>query len=240
MKIITYNERSSFYNNEVRKSYRDICLLKDIKGKYGIGTSIFCPCASGIYLEEFSKLFSYSYFIDIEEKMVECVNKKLTAKNIDNVMAYVHNLIYLNQLNIESDCIFVLNQGIQYLNKKEFLMFLDNSYKITRYIVLSIFDFESNGYLSYYDSRIQDEVYYLSKMFKIKNTIYRRYNKHSHEKNCINITYKYFVNDGFKFKTNFKLYNYKYEEIIKINQKYSIVDKKIYDNGECIIVLKRR
>ena len=82
MKKITYKERSMFYTNELQKNDDDIILLKLIKNKYNIKISLLCPCASGIYLAEFSKFFEKSYFVDIERSMIKEVKKNMLINHI--------------------------------------------------------------------------------------------------------------------------------------------------------------
>ena len=169
MKEITYKERSNFYANEVKKNINDIKLLKSIKYKYNISSVIICPCASGVYLNECSKIFKKSYFIDIEKSMIDIVNDNILKNKVDNIKACTHNMVNLKDLKIKYDCIISLNQGIQYLNYSEFEEFLNNNYLVIDYIVLDLFNFNLDGMLPYYNSNIKDGEFYFSKSFMIKN-----------------------------------------------------------------------
>ena len=238
MRKITYKERSKFYANEVTKSTDDVKLLIKIKDKYNINSGIICPCASGVYLCECSKMFKKSYFIDIEKSMIDIVNNNIIKHKIDNIKANVHNMVNINDLNIKCDCFFALNQGIQYLNYSEFEDFLNNMCLVVNYIVLDLFDFNLNGRLSYYNSKIKDDCFYFSKSFVFENKKIKRYNKHIHNGNYVDFYYQYFNKNALIFKTNFRLYNYKYEllkEIIEKNNKFYIQEKIIREDGSYII-----
>ena len=112
MKKITYKERAMFYAQEVKKNHKNVKLLNTIRNKYNINYAVLCPCASGLYFEEFSKLFKQSYFIDIEKNMIDFINEQNKAKHVKNVKTYVCNMKDINKLKIKCDCIFVLDQGI--------------------------------------------------------------------------------------------------------------------------------
>ncbi len=242
MKRITYRERSKFYSKEVTKSLDDIILLSILKNNYNIDSAIICPCASGVYLDECSKLFKKSYFIDIEENMINIVNRSILKNKISNIKAINFNIININNLNIKSDCIFVLNQGIQYLNYSEFERFLNNIYFTVNYIVLHLFDFNSKGRLSYYNSNIKDNCFYFSKSFLFKGKQIKRYNKHIHDVNYTDFYYEYFYENKVIFKTNFRLYNYNYkwlEEMLKKNNKFYIQEKIMCENGSYVLVLNK-
>ncbi len=242
MKKITYKERAAFYSREVKKDMKNIKLLKAIKSKYYINYAVLCPCASGLYLEDYSKLFKESYFIDIEKNMIDFINEQKKRRKIKNVKTYVQDMKDINKLKIKCDCIFVLEQGMQYLNYSEFKTFLNNSYLVSEYIVLDLFNFNYGKFLPYYDSKIEDNKFYFSKRFTFKGLNIKRYNKHIHHKNYIDFGYRYFDKDNFLFETNFRLYNYEYnlvEKIIEKSNKFLIQEKVEYDNGTYIIVLKR-
>ena len=243
MKKITYKERSLFYNQEVQKDLKNIELLKTIKNKYKVSSALYCPCASGIYLCEFSKLFKESYFIDIEKNMIDFVNQQLKIKKIKNVKAFDCDMKDINTLKIKCDCIFVLDQGIQYLNYSEFKTFLDNSYFVAEYIVLDLFDFNFGKKLFYYDAKIEDNKFYFSKDFTFKGLNIKRYNYHIHYNDYIEFCYQYFNENILLFETKFKLYIYRYEELKKIvedSNKYLVKEKFEYKNGRYIVVLKKR
>lgn len=242
MKKITYKERATFYIQEVNKDYKKIKLLKTIKKKYNINSMVLCPCASGIYLRECSELFEESYFIDIEKTMINIINDQIAQQNIKNVKTYICDMKNINELKIECDCIFALDQGIQYLNSSDLKKFLENSYSVTKYIVLEVFDFNLGKSLTYYDSKIEDNKFYFSKQFTFNELNIKRYNKHIHHKSYIEFWYQYFNKDNHLFETNFKLYNYEPNTIKKIVDRSNrfVIQEKIKDkNGTYIIVLKR-
>lgn len=243
MKKITYKERSKFYASEVEKTSDELELLKAIKNKYNISSVIICPCASGVYLEECSMNFEISYFIDIEKNMIDIINNNIIKHKITNIKTNICNMMNLNELNIKCNCIFALRQGIQYLNYSEFEVFLNNAYFVTDYIVLELFDFNLNGLLTYYNSKIKDGYFYFSKNFEFENKNIKRYNKHVHNGSSVEFYYKYFDKNNLIFKTNFRLYNYKYEltkEIIEKNNKFNIQEKIKRSNGSYIIVLNKK
>lgn len=242
MKKITYKERSKFYANEVKKDINDIELLKTIRNKYNVKSVIICPCASGVYLDECSKMFEKSYFIDAEKDMIDIVNDNILKNKIANIKACTYNMININDLDINCDCIFALNQGIQYLDYAEFEEFLNNNYLVSNYVVFDLFNFNSDGTLSYYNSKIEDNKFYFSKNFMFRNKNIKRYNKHIHNGNYIDFYYQYFNEKNFLFETNFRLYNYEYKlikEKIEKNNKFYIREKIERDNGTYIIVLKK-
>ena len=242
MKKITYKERATFYIQEVKKDYKKIKLLKAIKDKYDITSMALCPCASGVYLRECSEIFKESYFIDIEKTMINIINNQKEQQSIKNVKTYICDMKNINELKIECDCIFALDQGIQYLNYSNLKNFLENSYSITKYIVLELFDFNLGKTLTYYDSKVEDNKFYFSKQFTFNDLNIKRYNKHIHYKTHIEFWYQYFNKDNLIFETNFKLYNYEYNMIKKIVDKSNkfVIQEKIEDeNGTYIIVLKR-
>ena len=155
---------------------------------------------------------------------------------------YFCDMKNINELKIECDCIFALDQGIQYLNYSNFKNFLENSYSVTKYIVLELFDFNLGKTLTYYDSKVEDNKFYFSKQFTFNDLNIKRYNKHIHYKTHIEFWYQYFNKDNLVFETNFKLYNYEYNMIKKIvdkSNKFVIQEKNEDENGTYIIVLKR-
>ena len=242
MKKITYKERAKFYTQEVKKDYKKIKLLKSIKNKYNITSIALCPCASGEYLRECSEVFKESYFIDIEKSMIKVVNGQIKYQGIKNVKTYICDMKNINELKIKCDCIFVLNQGIQYLNYSSLKIFLENCYLVTKYIVLEVFDFNFGKKLTYYESKVKDNIFYFSKQFKFNNLNIKRYNKHIHYKNHIKFWYQYFNKDNLLFETSFKLYNYEYNMLKKIvdkSNKFAIQDQIEVENGNYIIILKR-
>ena len=242
MRKITYKERAAFYIREVKKDYKKIKLLKVIKDKYDITSMVLCPCASGIYLKECSEIFKESYFIDIEKTMVNIINNQKELQSIKNVKTYTYDMKNISELKIECDCIFALDQGIQYLNYSNFKIFLENCYSVTKYVVLELFDFNLGKSLTYYDSKVEDNKFYFSKQFMHNDLNIKRYNKHIHHKNYIEFWYQYFHKDNLLFETNFKLYNYEYNLIRKIvdrSNKFIIQEKIKNENGTYIIILKR-
>lgn len=242
MKKITYKERATFYKQEVKKDYKKIELLKEIKDKYDITSIALCPCASGVYLKECSENFQESHFIDIEKSMIKIINIQKEQLGLKNVKTYTCDMKNINELNISCDCIFSLDQGIQYLNYSDLKIFLENSYLVTKFVVLELFDFNLGKSLTYYDSHVEDNKFYLSKQFTFNNLNIKRYNKHIHYKNHIVFLYQYFNKNNCLFETNFKLYNYEYKVIKKIvnkSKKFVIHEMKKSENGTYIIVLKR-
>lgn len=242
MKKITYKERAAFYIQEVKKDYNKIKLLEAMKDKYGIDSMTLCPCASGIYLKECSEIFKESYFIDIEKAMINIINNKKEQQSIENVKTYICNMKNINELEIKCDCIFVLDQGMQYLNYSNFKIFLENSYLVAKYIILELFDFNLGKSLTYYDSKVEDNKFYFSNQFTFKDLNIKRYNMHTHHKNHIEFWYQYFNKGNLLFETNFKLYNYEYNMIKKIvgkSNKFVIQEKTEAENGTYIVVLKR-
>ena len=170
------------------------------------------------------------------------VYDKSDLADIKNVKTYICDMKNINELKIECDCIFALDQGIQYLNYSNFKNFLENSYSVTKYIVLELFDFNLGKTLTYYDSKIEDNKFYFSKQFTFNDLNIKRYNKHIHYKTHIEFWYQYFNKDNLVFETNFKLYNYEYNMIKKIvdkSNKFVIQEKNEAENGTYIIVLKR-
>ena len=120
MKQITYKERAMFYTQEVKKSQKNIKLLNTIKNKYNINYAVLCPCASGLYFEEFSKLFKHSYFIDIEKNMIDFIDEQNKAKHVKNIKTHICDMKDINKLKIrvcQEKC--VSNQNIIYKIIKE-------------------------------------------------------------------------------------------------------------------------
>jgi len=242
MKKITYKERAAFYTQEVKTEPENIKLLNKIKNKYNINYATFCPCASGLYLKDFSRIFNESYFIDIEKNMINFIDERKIKNNIKNVKTYICDMKNINILKIKCDCIFVLDQGMQYLDYSEFKTFLDNSYLVSEYIVLDLFDFNSGKKLMYYDSKIEDNKFYFSKDFTFKELNIRRYNKHIHHKDYIMFCYRYYNRENLLYETNFRLYNYDYNQVKKIiekSNKFLILEKIEHKNGAYTIILKR-
>lgn len=243
MKKITYKERAKFYTNEVKKDSKQLNLLKKFKKKYNINTMILCPCASGVYLNDCSEIFKQSYFVDIEKTMIDIIKKNKVESGIKNVETCICNMKNINSLKIKCDCIFALDQGIQYLNHFEFKLFLKNSYLISKYIILELFDFNLGKKLSYYNSKFNDNELYFSKSFIVNGVNFKRYNKHIHHKKYIDFYYQYFNENSYIFETNFRLYNYDYntvEKIIDESGKYIILEKLENCNGAYVLLLSKK
>lgn len=242
MKTINYDDRSKFYDNEVIEDNKIINFIKIIKEKYNINTINNCPCASGIYLNTFAATFEKSYFSDINENMINEVNKKIKLNNFSNVKGLV---IDMNDLDkVSTDAVIMLNQGLQYIDLISFEKLIN---KIShRYLILDLFDFTKSGKLTYFDSNIPNNEFYKSKSFIFNNQLVNRYNKHLISDDSVEITYKY---DCFDSTTSFTLFNYKMDKVLKIvgASYYKVIDTfngydmDNYDNnGHYILVLERQ
>ncbi len=244
MRKISYKERANFYDYEITKEKNIIEDLQTYKEKINIKKIVYCPCGSGIYLEEISSLYDESLLFDLEENMIKYLNKKIKEKNIKNVKTKILNMLNIDDVKDNYDCIFVFNQGIQYLTLDEFNIFLKKSSKVSEYIILDLFDFSKKGKISYYDSNIKDNILYISKTFNIDKVIIERKNKHFHQEDGIKFEYYYYTDKILNKKTSFKLYYYSTENIEKIinnNNKYKIVElKENAEKGRYTVVLKRR
>lgn len=246
MKKINYSERSNFYDFEVTEDEKIINFLSQISKKLNIRSIINCPCASGTYLKCFSENYDNSIFVDINQEMVDKVNKKILEFGISNVNAQKLDIKKVYELNGNADCIIILNQGIQYISILEFKKVL-KKFKFD-YIILDLFDFTKGGKLTYFDSSKCNE-YYLTREFNINNQIIKRYNRYKINSDKIHFEYIYYIENLKKYETNFELYNYKFDEINKIIQKSNYKLINIYsnynfknflnENGHYILILKR-
>ncbi len=247
MKKVDYNERAYFYDLEVSKDNRIVNFLEQISKKINIEIVVNCPCASGIYILDFSNIFKYSYFIDIDNEMLNKVKDKINKYSISNVKTLNLNINNLDLLNGKNDCIIMLNQGLQYIDINEFQNLL-NRLNIN-YLILDLFDFKKEGQLTYFNSN-KDNDYYLTRKFKIKNKDIKRYNKHRLIDNKVYFKYNYYINNNKEYTTEFKLNNYEFEDIKNIikNSKYELYKKygdynfkEISSNkGHYILILKRK
>ena len=247
MKKIDYNERANIYDLEVTKADNIIIFLNEISKKLNVKRVINCPCASGIYISDFANIFEYSYFADINNKMLEEINKKIIKYKFSNIEPINLNINELDILNGKSDCIVMLNQGLQYIEIENFKNLLD---KInTNYIVIDLFDFTKKGKLTYFNSCEDENKYYLTRYFKVNNNNIKRYNKYKIINNKICFKYKYYINNKEEYTTEFELYNYKYKDVNNIiNQSkyeiYNVYGDYDFENyseegGHYILVLRR-
>lgn len=246
VKKINYNERAKFYDSEIKLDNKLIKLLYYTKNKFNFKTVVLCPCGSGRYVNFFEKLFMKSFFIDIEKSMLNKINKKIMAKKLKKIKTIelnMNNIIEAKKFFDCFDCIYCFNQGIQYLDLREFNFFLNSASLISKYLILDLFDFNSGKMLVYYDNRYKNNQLYLSKVFKYNNFIIKRYNRHKVYKKYTNFKYIYFFNNKKKYTTTFKLYNYPcsfIKKIIKNNEKFKIIKNINYLNGRYILILKRK
>lgn len=246
MKKINYDERADFYDLEVPKDNKVVSFLEQISKTLNIKRVVDCPCASGIYILDFSNIFEFNYFVDIDNEMLNKVKEKINKYNISNVKTLNLNINNLDLLNEKSDCIIMLNQGLQYINIEEFQSFL-NRLNIN-YLVLDLFDFKKDGKLTYFNSNKKDN-YYLTRKFKIKDKNIKRYNKHRLIDNKIYFKYNYYINNNKEYTTEFELNNYELEKISNIikNSKYELYRgygdydfKEISNNeGHYILILRK-
>lgn len=242
MKKITYKERAKFYDFECQKEKYVLDFLKDFKSTYNISQALCCPCGTGIYLEDFSMLFRKSIFADLEPEMILYLEQKIKLKKIKNIIGKICDINNINEIGTTVDAIFIFNQGIQFLDLDCFNSFLNLAQEITNYLVLDLFDFLNIGHLSYYNSSIEDNVFYFSKEFNIKSYNIKRYNSHIHEKNSILLKYKYTHNNNPIYESILQLYNYNYQiikDIIHKNKYFKIIDVYMRKNGNYILTLKR-
>ena len=249
MNKISYDERAKFYDKEVMIDPIKIKFFQKIKRELNLNKTLYFPCASGIYLDTFSTVFDKSYFADINYKMIEELSKKIFASKIDNVYASVLDLRDVNNVSENVDCIFVLDQAMQYIDYEDFEKFLINASLVTKYIVLDIFDFNKEGILSYFNSTISNNEFYKSKEFELEDKKVTRYNSHKVEKDKITFQYNYETSLKEKHSTSFILNNYSLEstlEIIKRTGKYKIANcfkdynMNNYDNaGQFILILEK-
>lgn len=240
---IDYSIRSKFYDEEVYEDQTLLSLIDFLKNKFDLQKIIYCPCASGVYLETFSKMFCYSYFVDLNKSMVHVVNEKIELYKIKNVEALNLNMININKLEDSVNCVFVLHQGIQYLQEYEIFKFLDHASSIP-YLFLDMFDFSKEGKTTYFDSSFQNNVHYLSKQFYYQQQLVKRYNQHMQFQDKINFRYIYDIS-GQLFQTEFELYNYSFEKIKNIicqHGKYHIryVYCDSHNEGHFILFLERK
>ncbi len=246
MKKINYSDRSSFYDFEVSKDEKIMFFLKEIANKLNIKKIINCPCASGVYLEEFSNYYENSLFIDIDDKMIDRVNKKIIKYNYKNVKTLKLDIKKLYELDDNMDCIIMLNQGLQYIKMKELEKLLKKLN--TNYLILDLFDFTKGGQLTYFDSNKYDE-YYLSREFNINNKNIKRYNRYIIKDGKVYFKYVYYVNNSKVCETEFELYNYSFESINDVIKEsnyeliniYGDYEFKTYSNvkGHYILILRR-
>lgn len=204
-KMITYKQRAIFYNSElvIDKNLENFLLC--VRDTFDLKNVMLIPCGSGKYINIYRKLFNKSYFIDCENEMISQLKSKC---NYDNIIPLVGNLN--DEININTDAVFVLNQGMQFLSYREFKKFIYNYSKHNKYFILDLFDFFKNSgdSLNYYnilDKEISSIFYHDGKLIK-RNISYFRY------RNKINFLYTY--NNDYQMK--FNLYNYRYKDIIKI------------------------
>lgn len=236
-KIITYKQRASFYNSEliIDNSFERFLLY--VRDKFNLKSVMLIPCGAGKYRNIYRKLFDRSYFIDCEEEMISQLKREC---NFNNIIPLVGNMN--DEININTDAVFVLNQGMQFLSYYEFKKFIYNFSKHTKYFILDLFDFFKNkdDCLNYYNissDEISSTFYHDGKFIK-RNINYFRY------ENKINFLYTY--NNDYQMK--FSLYNYRYEDIIKIldtisnlvvNCVYADYSMNLYnDNNRFILILE--
>lgn len=246
MKKIDYSIRSFFYDFEVKRDRKIVKFLEKIPMKYCIKSTINCPCASGIYLNEFSVNYSKSIFVDINKEMIDKVSKKIHDNNISNIEILKSDIRDICELKDNVDCIMMLNQGLQYISVSDFEKTLKNLN--VNYLILDLFDFNKNGKTQYFNKNKKDK-YYLSKKFLIGNKIVKRYNKWFKNGDKIYFDYAYYINNRKEYETHFELYNYVLDDVYKIIRKsnYKLVNiygtysfKKYSPNkGHYILVLKR-
>jgi len=237
MNEISYDERAKFYDNEVTVDSTKIDFFRKIKEALNINTSIYCPCATGIYLDSFSKIFTQSIFADINPNMIKKISEKLGLKKISNITTEVIDIKKMNEINQKIDCIFVLDQAVQYINRTDFKKFLINSYYISKYIVLDMFDFKKEGILSYFNSNFITGDFYESKRFKVDGKTVVRTNKHLfYGDNKITFYYHYKTDDNREYSTEFTLNNYSYKstlDVINETKLYKVINEyKDYQMGD--------
>ena len=236
-KMITYKQRASFYNSELIIDDNLEKFLLYTRNAFNLQDVILIPCGAGKYKDIYGKIFKKSYFNDCEKEMISQLKSEC---NYNNIIPRVGNL--KDEIKINVDAVFVLNQGMQFLSYLEFKRFICNYSKHTKYFILDLFDFfkNSNDGLNYYsiiDNEINSTFYHNGKLVK-RNITYYRY------KDKINFLYTY--NNNYQMK--FNLYNYKYEDIMQILKTIpNLVVKCIYadyskhfynDNNRFILILE--
>lgn len=217
-KTITYKERASFYNSELAVDDNFEDFLLSLKKLYNLKNVMLIPCGAGKYKDIYARVFDRSYFVDCQEEMI---SRLKVESNHTNIIPLLGNL--KNEIDINVDAVFVLNQGMQFLSHNEFRKFLYNYSKHTKYFILDLFDFfkSGNDSLNYYNV-LKDEIvstfYHEGK--EIKRSITYRRCKHK-----VRFLYMY----DFGCQTKFELYNYKYEGTIQIlNTIPNLIVKNIY------------
>lgn len=247
MKKINYDERAKFYDLEVTKDEKITKFLEKVSKKFKVKKIINCPCASGIYFMDFSNIYQYSYFVDIDNAMIEKLNQKISENNILNVETLKLDIREINKLNGLADCVIMLNQGLQYIKIEDFKNLL-NKLEFDC-LILDLFDFRKKGNLTYFKFESLENTYYLTKKFKLIERQVIRYNKFKWYDRKIAFKYKYYINDICEYTTEFQLYNYSIEDVsniinsskYKIYEMYSDYNFKEYNeqNGHYILVLRR-
>lgn len=243
----TILNRVKFYDNEVLKDNNILSFVKLCIENFDLHKCVYCPSATGIYYKEFSKLFDKALFLDIDPQMVEYLNKKINFANIKNIDVKISDIRKIGKYKDLYDSMFFFNQGLQYIPLEDFKKILEE--KLSKYVILDLFDFNKKGKLSYFDSE-KNDMNYLSKRFTYKDKVINRYNKHSIFNDKILYEYNYVENNNSIKKIDFEMFNYPFKlvkdivlksKVYKIEKIYGDYDCSEYNNdlGHYILVLSR-
>ncbi len=236
-KTITYKERASFYNSELVVEDNFEKFILSLQNLLDLKNVMLIPCGAGKYKDIYANVFSKSYFVDCQDEMISQLRLEC---NHNNIIPLVGNL--KNEIDVNVDAIFVLNQSMQFLSYHEFRKFLCDYSKHTKYFVLDLFDFFKSGkdnlnYYNVFSNKIVSTFQYDGK--KIKRSITYR------QCGCkIKFLYTY----DFDYQMKFELYNYRYENIIQILNTFpNLIVKYVYadylmhfynDDNRFILVLE--
>lgn len=180
--------------------------------------------------------------------MIKMVKQKICSRKLKHVIADIADLREF--FDYTADIVFVFNQALQLVPFTQLNEVIDNMNQC-RFILLDLYDFNGNSddFLSYYDIRKGDGIYYKTSEFRYKDSNIIRYSMS--KKNCegVEITYKY-VSEQKIFFSKIFLYYFNFQDTIKkieLNGNYKV--KKIFSdykgnqynkNNRFILLLERR
>jgi len=138
MEKIDYTTRAYFEEF----SSEDTDFIHGLIETYGIGSILDIPCANGRNLSVIGDGVALAFFADINPKMADIVQNKISKERRTNCTALVLDMRDLSSLSFEVDTILIMQQSFQMLSTEEGKKALQNLQKAKyKRIIIDIYDF---------------------------------------------------------------------------------------------------
>ena len=222
MREIFYDERSSFYFDEIN-TCEDNTFLKSILLDNNIDSVLDIPCGTGRNILLLSENCKKVYLCDLEIEMINKVNSFIHKNHIKNCKAFVGDL-YDYHIDFKPEATIVMRQALQFISPRRLKNAIKNMINNTKkLIVLDVYDFCSTAP----DGQVPSYILSKSKSFKFNDDVITRRTMINYNSDSVDIKYIYCMNKQYYF-SKITLYSYSPEYVVDILKQYNVTNIKEY------------